>query len=139
MTIRTLIADDHTIVLEGLKQVLSNDASISVVGTAENGEEVIHFLRFHEVDIVVLGINMPVMDGITCAREIKKTFPQVQIVILTMYPQKSFVKEILSIGIDGCMLKNNTGKELNEAIHRVYNGKQYFDRLHTFNSQEEEV
>jgi DNA-binding NarL/FixJ family response regulator len=139
MMIRTLIADDHTIVVEGLRQVLSTDPSFEIVGTAANGEEVLRFLRFHEVDVVVLDINMPVMDGITCAREIKKQFPNVRIVILTMYPQKSFVKEIMSIGIDGCLLKNNTGKELNEAIHRVHKGKQYFDRLHTFNSQEEQV
>jgi DNA-binding NarL/FixJ family response regulator len=79
------------------------------------------------------------MDGITCARLLKKEHPDVKIIILTMYAQRSFVEEILKIGIDGCLLKNNTGKELIDAVLRVMGGKQYYDRLSTFNSDEEEV
>jgi DNA-binding NarL/FixJ family response regulator len=139
MNIKTLVADDHAIVVEGLQQVLSQDEDIEVVGEAANGEEVLRFLRFNEVDVVVLDINMPVMDGITCARRMKMEHPEVKIVILTMYAQHTFVEEIIAIGIDGCLLKNNTGKELVEAIHRVSSGKQYYDRIKSFNSESEEV
>lgn len=137
--IKILLADDHNIVLDGLKVVLSADEEINVVGAVENGEEVLRFCRFNEIDVVVLDINMPVMDGITCARNLKKEFPKVKIIILTMYAQKSFVEEIVKIGIDGCLLKNNTGKELLDAIMRVMSGRQYYDRIGTFNSEQEEV
>ena len=138
--IKTLLADDHAIVMEGIKEVLSADEEISVLGSVGNGEEVLRFLRKNpEVDVVVLDINTPVMDGISCSRHLKKDFPNVKIIILTMYAQKSFVEEIVKIGIDGCLLKNNTGKELIDAVLRVMSGKQYYDRIGTFNSDEEEV
>ncbi|MDW3209684.1 MAG: response regulator transcription factor [Reichenbachiella sp.] len=138
-TIKVLIADDHSIVMEGLQVVLSAEEELEVVGTVLNGEEVMIFVAKHEVDVVVLDINMPVMDGITCARKLKKEYPNIKIIILTMYAQRSFVDEIVKIGIDGCLLKNNTGKELTTAIFRVMNGSQYYDRLKNFNSSEEEI
>ncbi|MEP3389203.1 MAG: response regulator transcription factor [Reichenbachiella sp.] len=138
-TIKVLIADDHSIVMEGLQVVLSAEEELEVVGTVLNGEEVMIFVARHEVDVVVLDINMPVMDGITCARKLKKEYPGIKIIILTMYAQRSFVDEIVKIGIDGCLLKNNTGKELTTAIFRVMNGSQYYDRLKNFNSSEEEI
>lgn len=137
--ITVVLADDHHIILDGLQVVLSNDENIEVIGTVENGEEVIEFLEKNKTDLVVLDINMPKMDGITCARVIKKQFPDVKILILTMYPQKSFVDEIVKIGIDGCLLKNNTGKELITAIKRVMTGKSYFDHLKSFTSEQDEV
>ncbi|WP_456461388.1 response regulator [Reichenbachiella sp.] len=138
-TIKVLIADDHSIVMEGLQVVLSAEEEFEVVGTVLNGEEVMIFVARHEVDVVVLDINMPVMDGITCARKLKKEYPHIKIIILTMYAQRSFVDEIVKIGIDGCLLKNNTGKELTTAIFRVMNGSQYYDRLKNFNSSDEEI
>lgn len=137
--IKTLLADDHAIVMEGLKEVLSADMEITVVGQVENGEEVLRFVRQHPVDVVIMDINMPVMDGITCSRQMKKEFPDVKIIILTMYAQKSFIEEIIRLGIDGCLLKNNTGKELIAAILRVMSGKQYYDRIRSFNSENNEI
>ncbi len=137
--IKVLLADDHHIILDGLQVVLSNDEDIEVVNTVENGEEVIEYLQKGKADLVVLDINMPKMDGITCSRILKKQFPLIRIIILTMYPQKSFVDEIVKIGIDGCLLKNNTGKELITAIKRVMNGNSYFDHLKSFTSNNEEI
>ena len=137
--IKVLLADDHTIILDGLHMVLSNDGEIEVIGTAGNGDEVLAFLERNKTDLIVLDINMPKMDGITCARILKKEFPWIKIIILTMYPQRSFVDEIIKIGIDGCLLKNNTGKELIEAIKRVMNGKSYFDTLKSFTDEKDEV
>ncbi len=137
--IKVLLADDHNIILDGLHVVLSNDEEIEVVGTAGNGEEVLDLLTKNKVDLVVLDINMPKMDGISCARVLKKEFPWIKVLILTMYPQKSFIDEIVKIGIDGCLLKNNTGKELITAIKRVMGGNSYFDHLKSFTSETEEV
>lgn len=137
--IKILLADDHHIILDGLEVVLSNDDLLKVAGMVTNGEEVIAFINAYPVDVVILDINMPKLDGISCARIIKKEFPEIKIIILTMYPQKSFVNEIMKIGIDGCLLKNNTGKELVTAIKRVYNGQSYFDHLKEFTDETEEV
>ncbi|MFT6883160.1 MAG: DNA-binding NarL/FixJ family response regulator [Marinoscillum sp.] len=137
--IKILLADDHAIVMEGLQAVLSTDEEISVVGTVGDGEQAIQFVKQNDVDVVILDINMPVMDGISCAKILKKDFSHIKIIILTMYAQKSFVEEIVKIRIDGCLLKNNTGKELIDAVLRVMSGKLYYDRIGTFISEEEEV
>ncbi len=132
MKIKVLLADDHAIVIEGLKAVLSAHPEIDVCGEAHNGKEVLDFLDTHYADVVVLDINMPVMDGLTCARKIRQKHQRVKIIVLTMYAQKSFIEEMLRIGIDGSLLKSNTGQELKEAIYRVHSGKSYYDMVHTF-------
>ncbi|MDH5609098.1 MAG: response regulator transcription factor [Cyclobacteriaceae bacterium] len=137
--IRLLLADDHPIVVEGLKQILSHDQDLVVAGTVRNGEEALSFVRSETIDVVVLDINMPVMDGITCAKHLKKDFPEIKIIILTMYPQRTFIDKIVSLGVDGCLLKSNTGQELTDAIRRVAGGKSYFDRIRSFNSDQEQV
>ncbi|MEQ9465985.1 MAG: response regulator transcription factor [Ekhidna sp.] len=135
-TVKILIADDHQIVIDGLKLVLSSREDFEVVGEAGNGLEVLDFLNHRHVDVVVLDINMPEMDGIKCAKKIKSTHPKIKVIILTMYAQKSFVEEIIKIGIDGCLLKNNTGKELSDAIARVHSGKSYYDQIQHFNKDD---
>lgn len=128
---RVLIADDHQMVLEGLNVVLSNHPDLQVVKECLNGEEVLEYLKSNTVDVVVLDINMPKIDGLTCARRIKKAY-DLKVIMLTMYAQKSFIEEMLTIGVDGCILKNNTGKELVEAVLRVAGGRSYFDQIHEF-------
>ena len=136
--IKILLADDHTIVLDGLKAVLKNHEQMEVCGEARNGEEVLQFVSGNYVDVVVLDINMPVMDGITCARRLRAKYPHVHVIILTMYAQKSFVEEIVKIGVHGCLLKSNSGKELTDAIERVVSGKSYYDLIQTFVVEKEE-
>ncbi len=134
--VKILIADDHQIVIDGLKLVLSSQENFEVAGEASNGVEVLDFLAKTRVDIVVLDINMPEMDGIKCAKKVKELYPKTKVIILTMYAQKSFVEEIIKIGIDGCLLKNNTGKELSDAIARVHSGKSYYDQIQNFSKDE---
>ncbi len=138
-TIKVLLADDHTIVMEGLRAVLDLHDDIQVIGEAANGQEVLDFVAQHATHVVVLDINMPVMDGLTCARKLKASHPQIKVIVLTMYAQQSFIEEIIRTGIDGCLLKNNSGKELKEAIIRVMEGKNYYDLIHTFQSDKNEV
>ena len=138
-SVKILIADDHQIVLDGLKMVLSAREDFEVVGEASNGLEVLEFVSKNKVDIVVLDINMPEMDGIKCAKKIKADYPNIKVIILTMYAQKSFVEEIVKIGIDGCLLKNNTGKELSDAIARVHSGKSYYDQIQNFSKDDKEL
>lgn len=137
--IKVLLADDHTIVLEGLRAVLNSNPEIEVVAEVNNGKQVLDFVSSNRVDIAVLDINMPEMDGLSCAKRIKHDHPNTKVIILTMYAQKIFTDEIIKIGVDGCLLKNNTGKELVDAIFRVASGKSYYDLIKTFTSASEEI
>lgn len=125
---RLLLADDHRIVIDGLHFLLSAEPQFEVVGAAENGNKVIEFIENNQVDLVILDINMPELDGIACAKKIKSTYPQVKIIILTQYTQKAFVSEVVKI-VDGCIMKNNTGGQLIRAIHKVMGNEQYFDEF----------
>lgn len=137
--INILIADDHQIVIDGLKLLLETNENFQVVGEVNNGLGVIDFLKNDQPDIVILDINMPHMDGISCAKQVKLDYPQVKVILLTMYAQKSFIEEIIKIGIDGCLLKDNSGKELAEAIDRVHSGRSYYDQIQLFSSKDEEI
>ena len=95
--IKILLADDHKIVIDGLRLILDSNENFDVVGDVENGQHVIDFIEEQKVDIVVLDINMPVMDGITCAKRIKSDYPNIKVIILTMYAQKSFVERYNAI------------------------------------------
>jgi len=138
--INILLADDHQIVREGLQAVLESTGKYVIKEEAENGIDVLKILENDKnFDVVVLDINMPEMDGITCAKNIKKDYPEIKVILLTMYSQKSFVDEILKLGIEGCLLKNNSGKQLIEAIQRVTNGNLYYDHLKEFAGNQEDI
>ncbi|HEY3402059.1 MAG TPA: response regulator transcription factor [Ohtaekwangia sp.] len=135
--INTVLADDHAIVLEGIKAVLRDYEEIVIVGEASNGQEVLDFAKKQTVHLAILDINMPVLDGLTCARRLKTAHPHIKIIVLTMYAQKSFMEEIIRIGVDGCLLKSNTGKDLGPAIKRVMEGKSFYDHIQSFTSENE--
>uniref|UniRef100_UPI00404AA160 response regulator transcription factor n=1 Tax=Fulvivirga sp. TaxID=1931237 RepID=UPI00404AA160 len=138
--IKIILADDHAIVIDGLKAIIKSESDIVAIGEASDGVKVLELIAVGEMpDVVILDINMPNMDGLTCARAIKREYPKIKIIVLTMYSQKSFIDEILHIGIDGCLLKNNSGEELVSAIRRVASGNSYFDQIKTFIVETEEI
>ncbi|HET8859622.1 response regulator transcription factor [Marivirga sp.] len=137
--IKITLADDHQIILDGLTEVLKNHEELEMMGTFPNGKELLDFVRENAVDVAVMDINMPELDGISCAKILKREFPHIKIIVLTMYAQKSFIDEIIKIGIDGCLLKNNSGKELYQAILRVHSGKFYYDKIKDFVSEKDEI
>lgn len=131
-TYKILIADDHLMVIEGLRAVLERNRDLEVVGEVTDGRQVLEHLHKEDVQMIILDINMPAMDGISCARAVKSEFPEVKVIILTMYAQRSFIEEIVKLKIEGCLLKNNTGKDLLEAISRVRKGELYYDHIQDF-------
>lgn len=135
--IKILLADDHAIILDGLKAVLDQDEGFEVIGTVSNGEEVLSFIDENKVDLIILDINMPKMDGLKCAKRVKEKSRETKIIVLTMYGQQSFINEMIKIGVDGCILKSNTGMELKDVIHRVMSGKSYFDQIQSFNNEDD--
>lgn len=126
-TIKVLLADDHELVLDGLKLILERDDRFEVIGEAYDGEELLRKIRMApELDIVVLDINMPKKDGIQVTREIKSTYPEVKVLILSMYNRKEFVKNLVDVGIDGYILKNAGKQELLKALETLSGGDPYY-------------
>jgi DNA-binding NarL/FixJ family response regulator len=123
--IKTLIADDHQMFIDGLKSLLEESPEISVVGEARNGQEVVDICDHEAVDIVIMDINMPVMDGIQATRELVKKHPGIKILGLSMYNDREYISDMLKAGALGYILKN-TGKEsLLNAILTLHSGKNY--------------
>ncbi|HEY0745011.1 MAG TPA: response regulator transcription factor [Chryseosolibacter sp.] len=122
---RVLIADDHQMFVDGLKSLLEDEKELCVVGEARNGLEVLEICEHEEVDIVIMDINMPVMDGIQTSRELSKKHPSIKILGLSMYNDRDYISDILKAGALGYVLKN-TGKEnLLNAISTLQSGSNY--------------
>jgi len=125
--IKVIIADDHQMILDGLRLLLSQDKTIEVIDEALDGEEVIAKVKgAEELDIVILDINMPRKDGIEVTKILKSSFPEVKILIVTMYSRKEFVKNLVEAGVDGYILKNAGREELLLAVHSLAKGEPYY-------------
>ncbi|MCD8739831.1 response regulator transcription factor [Mucilaginibacter roseus] len=131
------LADDHAIVVEGLIEILRSQPDLHVIGTAANGEEVIQLMQNRRADIVVLDINMPKMNGIKCTQQIKQQFPATKVIVLTMFPEKSYVDQLIRAGADGCLLKSRGSQDLLHAIARVKTSRSYFDTIRDFDAKDE--
>lgn len=125
---KILIADDHRLFLDGIVSLLQTEKQFVIARTVTNGAEVLDALGKEDIDLCILDINMPVMNGITTTRQMKKLFPSVKIIILTTYNDREFISELLLAGINGYVLKNATKAELIAAIRDVMKGKQYYSR-----------
>lgn len=127
--IKLLIADDHEMILDGYRLLLSQEESIEVIAQAKTGKEVIEkAYSAAELDLIILDINMPGKDGIEVTKELKSSFPEIKILIVTMYSRKEFVRNLMEIGVDGYILKNSGKKELLAAIESLGKGEPYYAR-----------
>ncbi|MBI5856166.1 MAG: response regulator transcription factor [Sphingobacteriales bacterium] len=124
--IKLLVAEDHSIVREGIVSLLQAEPSFEVVATAGNGKEVVELLSRYEPDVCLLDISMPLMDGMETASWIREKKPQIKIIMLTTYNDKEIVSEMIHAGVSGYLLKNSDKQELAEAVHRVMKGRHYF-------------
>ena len=129
MKVKVVIADDHSMIREALKQLLELENDIHVVATADNGEKALEMIGLHKPHIVLLDINMPVLDGISTLREIKnsksKLMNSVKVIMLTVHKDSEHILKAVDIGCDGYVLKEASCEILKEAILSVYNGKKY--------------
>lgn len=128
--IKVLIADDHQLLIDGIKTVLKDVPSIQIAAEAHNGLEVLSLLKDIQIDIVLLDINMPQMDGLDCCRILTKSYPDVKVIVLSQFSEKRFVKRMIKYGASGYVLKDTSKDELITAIEKVYSGGTYFsDKL----------
>ncbi|MFN8335673.1 MAG: response regulator transcription factor [Cyclobacteriaceae bacterium] len=122
---KILLVDDHTILLDGVKSLLSKEDDLTVVGQAGSAEAALEFLKKNEVDLIITDYSMPGMDGLSLVNTIKRIAPDTKIILLSMHDEVHLVKEILKAGVNGYVLKKDTHKELLNAIRDVSQGKVY--------------
>lgn len=122
------LADDHQLVLDGLQLIISQDNRMQLAGTATNGREVVALLAKTKVDVLLLDINMPVMNGIDTMKTIGKNNPEVKVVGLSMLDDTVVVRQLLKYGAQGFLLKNAGKDKILEAITEVHSGLKYFDK-----------
>ncbi len=123
--VKICIADDHPIVREGLKLIISKISDLSVVAEAANGQEVLETLRKYAVDLLLLDISMPIRSGVDLLKQIHSRWPKLPILILTTYPESQYAARAFRLGASGYLTKENTTRELISAIRTVLSGKRY--------------
>ena len=123
--IRVLIADDHAIVRQGLRQILSDTSDLTVTGEAENGVQAVQMVRSGEWDVILMDVSMPDRNGIDALKLIKKEFPRLPILILSMYPEEQYAIRALKAGAAGYLTKQSAPDLLVTAIRQVASGKKY--------------
>ncbi len=125
--IKVLIADDHQLLIEGLKATLHDIKDITVVAQANDGYQVLKILESQtKVDVILMDINMPKLDGLECTKMVSKKFPDIKVIALTQYSEKRFVKRMIKYGASGYLLKDTSQHILETAIKKVYEGGKYF-------------
>ncbi len=126
--IKIVIADDHQLVIDGIKALLMNVDGVKIVGEALNGQLLMDLLAKTTdlPEIVIMDINMPGLDGIATARLMKQKFPSIGILVLSMYDKPMFIKNLIEVGVSGYVLKNSGRTELLNAIHNIADGQTYF-------------
>jgi two-component system, NarL family, invasion response regulator UvrY len=123
--IRILIVDDHTVVRRGLKQILSEESDMSVVGEAHNAQEMLTLVRKQQCDVVVADISMPGRSGLDVLKELKQDRPKLPVLVLSMHPEDQYAVRALKLGASGYMTKESAPEELVKAIRKVVSGGRY--------------
>jgi DNA-binding NarL/FixJ family response regulator len=124
-TLKIVLAEDHTILREGLRALLSSDPTVEIIGEAQNGREAVRCIEKLEPDLVLMDLSMPRMSGMDAIREIKKRYPEIKIIALTVHKTEEYLLTTLKAGADGYVLKDATHEELVMAIKNVMGGKSY--------------
>jgi len=125
--IKILLVDDHQLVLDGLKLILEDQEGIKVIGSCYNGKSAVEFIKDGEVDLVLMDLNMPEMNGIEASKQILKIRPDIKVLILSMLSDTQLIRSLVKDGIHGYLLKNSGQEEIVNAIQLVAAGKNYFD------------
>ena len=124
--IKILVVDDHKIIRDGISALLHDQPEYLVVAEASNGREALAVLAKTKIDIAIVDINMPVMNGIDCTREINEKFEDTRVIALTMHSEEIYLTKMIEAGAVGYILKNLGKKELLSALSAVVEGKHYY-------------
>jgi len=122
---RILLADDHSLIRHGIKNIIKKQKTLQVVGEVSDGEGLLSFLAGGSVDLIILDISMPKINGVEVAGQVKKKFPWIKILMLTMHDSQQVFYNAMMAGADGYLLKDESGEELLVAIEKVQSGRKY--------------
>ncbi len=128
MMIRVLVADDHAIVREGLCIMLGNQPDMQVVGSATNGREAVQLVDKHVLDVIVIDISMPELNGIDAIEQMLPGHPNLRVVVLSIHETKPYVYRALRAGAKGYLLKETAGLEVVDAVLAVHRGERYLSQ-----------
>jgi DNA-binding NarL/FixJ family response regulator len=123
---RIILADDHQLFIEGVRTVLEEIEGVEIAATVNNGNELMEKVRSMQVDLILLDLNMPKLDGMKCLQEIKAEKPQIKVLVLTNYNQPELIGEVRKLKADGFMVKNSTASQLRDIVLRILSGEQLF-------------
>lgn len=129
--IKLILADDHPLIREGFKSLLGKSDAFEVVGEAETGKELIDVVKATSPDIILVDITMPQMNGLDAIEVLRKEYPLLKFMVLTMHEEREYILKALRNGAHGYVLKSTERAELERAIHAVYNGQKYFSPVVT--------
>jgi len=125
---KVLIADDHQLIIDGVKALLAGQEAIEVVGEAHDGEEVLRFVNRIGIDLIIMDVEMPTMDGIQTCRLLAEKYPEIKVLILTQHNDADFIRNLAASGAQGYILKNTGKTELINAIDDIMNGQTHYGR-----------
>ena len=123
------IADDYKIFRDGLKVGLSMDDNLDVIAEADNGEDLLKLLETIHPDIILMDLNMPILDGMEATKRVKKQYPTIKVLVVTMYDDDKFIIHLMEIGANGYLLKNAEPEEIRKSIYAVHENGYYFNDL----------
>jgi DNA-binding NarL/FixJ family response regulator len=123
--IHVLIADDHAIVRQGLKQILSETDDLIIAGEADDGAEALQLARQQQWDVFLLDVTMPNRNGIDTLKQLKKEFPRLPVLMLSMHPEEQYAVRAIKAGASGYLTKQSAPEQLVTAIRQVAQGKKY--------------
>lgn len=124
--IQLLIVDDHKVLLEGFTSLFKEQDDIEVVATANDGYETLQILQQHSIDVILMDINMPRLNGVEACKLISEQYPSTKVIALSMYKQSSYVNKMKLNGAQGYLLKDDTSEEIIDAIRKVHHGNEYY-------------
>lgn len=124
--IRVLLADDHTVVRQGLRALLAAEDDIEIIGEAENGRQALQLVKKFLPDVVVMDIAMPVLNGVEATRQITRYVPSVKVLVLSTYSNDEYVEQLTEAGAAGYLVKQTAANDLLKAIREAFKGNAFF-------------